>query len=272
MCKVYPIFRDLRQFLLIVTLMSEVLPLNIQLYLYSFVLTCRFYQVFGRFLLCCVWIGLDWIQFLGHQLDWTGLGSMGRGFGLDWILPTQSIPYSALVSSIHSAARDSGCARQSRPPKSWWTPSVSAARGRCRLWHRIWTECGRSCRGAVHDCYHQTRRTYRRTRKIAARSSIDQEAKLLHTLRNRNVPSFWKHVGRAPRQQQPAQCALDSEDFRIHFSDIHDDNGEQLSPSQRPVRDAVAERFSIGCNDAERRVASVQGGVIPISVMCQLFQ
>ena len=164
----------------------------------------------------------------------------------------------SVVSSIHSAARDSGCARQSRPPKSWWTPSVSAARDRCRLWHRIWTECGRPCRGAVHDCYHETRRTYRRTRKIAARSSIDQEAKLLHTLRNRNVPSFWKHVGRARRQQQPAQCALDSEDFRIHFSDIHDDNGEQLSPSQRLVRDAVAERFSIGCNDAERRVVSVE--------------
>ena len=82
MCNVYPIFRDLRQFLLIVTLMSEVLLSNIQLYLYSFVLTCRFYKVFGRFLLCCVWIGLDWIQFVGHQLDWTGLGSMNRGFGL----------------------------------------------------------------------------------------------------------------------------------------------------------------------------------------------
>ena len=50
--------------------------------------------LFGRFLLCCVWIGLEWIQFLGHQLDWTGLGSMNRGFGLDWILATQSIPYS----------------------------------------------------------------------------------------------------------------------------------------------------------------------------------
>ena len=93
-CNVYPIFRDLRQFLLIVALMSEVLPSNIQLYLHSFVLICRFYKVFGRFLLCCVLIGLDWIQFLGHQLDWTGLGSMDPGFGLDWTSATQSIPYS----------------------------------------------------------------------------------------------------------------------------------------------------------------------------------
>ena len=53
--------------------------------------------LFGRFLLCCVWIGLDWIQFLDHQLDWTGLGSMNRGFELDWILATQSIPYSAFL-------------------------------------------------------------------------------------------------------------------------------------------------------------------------------
>ena len=56
--------------------------------------TCRFYKVFVRYLLCCVRIGLDWIQILGHQLDWTGLGSVAHGFGLDWIVSTQSIPYS----------------------------------------------------------------------------------------------------------------------------------------------------------------------------------
>ena len=111
MCNVYPIFRDLRQFLLIVTLMSEVLLSSIQLYLYSFVLTCRFYKVFDRFLLCCVWIGLDWIQFVGDQLDWTGLGSMNRGFGLDWILATQSIPYSGYYSPVSGGHRfrKSGC-------------------------------------------------------------------------------------------------------------------------------------------------------------------
>ena len=90
----YPIFRDLRQFLHIVTLKSEVLPPNLQLYTPSFVFTCRFYKVFGRYLLCCVRIGLDWIQLLGHQVDWTGLGSVTRGFGLDWIASTQSISYS----------------------------------------------------------------------------------------------------------------------------------------------------------------------------------
>ena len=58
--------------------------------------TCRFYKVFGRCLLCCVRIGLDWIQILVHQLDWTGLGSVARGFGLDWIVSTRSIPYSGL--------------------------------------------------------------------------------------------------------------------------------------------------------------------------------
>ena len=29
----------------------------------------------------CVRIGLDWIQLLGHQLDWAGLGSVTHGFG-----------------------------------------------------------------------------------------------------------------------------------------------------------------------------------------------
>ena len=86
MCHVYSIFRDLRQFLLIVTLTFEVLPSILQLDTSSFVFTCRFYTVFGRYLLCCVRIGLDWIQILDDQLDLTGLGSVARGFGLDWIV------------------------------------------------------------------------------------------------------------------------------------------------------------------------------------------
>ena len=83
-----------RQFLLIVTLTPEVLLSNLQLHTSSFLFTCRFYKVFGKYLLCCVRIGLDWIHILGHQLDWTGLGSVARGFGLDWIVLTRSIPYS----------------------------------------------------------------------------------------------------------------------------------------------------------------------------------
>ena len=83
MYSVYHIFRDLRQFLLIVNLMPEVLPSNLQLYASSFLFTCRFYKVF------CVRIGLVWIRILGHQLDWTGLGSVAHGFGLDWIVSTR---------------------------------------------------------------------------------------------------------------------------------------------------------------------------------------
>ena len=95
MCNVYSIFRDLRQFLLIVTLTSEVLPSNLQLYLH--IVVCFLHVDFTEYLVdthCCVRIGLDWIQILDHQLDWTGLGSVARGFGLDRIVPTQSIPYS----------------------------------------------------------------------------------------------------------------------------------------------------------------------------------
>ena len=93
-CAMYIPYLDSRQFLLIVTLTSEVLPSNLQLFTSSFVFTCRFYKAFGRYLPCCVRIGLDWIQILVHQLDWTGLGSVARGFGLDWIVSTRSIPYS----------------------------------------------------------------------------------------------------------------------------------------------------------------------------------
>ena len=73
-------YLDLRQFLLIVTLTSEVLPSNLQLSTSSFVFTCRFYKVFG--LLCpdCTGLdsysgssaGLDWIRISGSWI-WTGL-------------------------------------------------------------------------------------------------------------------------------------------------------------------------------------------------------
>ena len=76
------------------TFTAEVLPSNLQLNTSSFLFTCWFYKVFGRYLLCCVRTGLDWIQILGLQLDWTGLGSVAGGFGLDWIVSTQTIPYS----------------------------------------------------------------------------------------------------------------------------------------------------------------------------------
>ena len=97
------------QFLLIVTLTSEVLLSNLRLYTSLFVFTCRFCKVFGRYLLCCVRIGLDWIRILNHQLDWTGLGSVARGFGMDWIVSTQSIPY-----EWHSSfsARETGAIRK----------------------------------------------------------------------------------------------------------------------------------------------------------------
>ena len=101
-CAMCTPYLDLRQFLLIVTLTSEVLPSNLQLFTSSFVFTCRFYKVFARYLLCCVRIGLDWIQILVHQLDWTGLGSEARGFGLDWIVLTRSISYSAVSFTCHS--------------------------------------------------------------------------------------------------------------------------------------------------------------------------
>ena len=71
MCKVYLIFRDLRQFLPIATLASEVLSSNLELYTSLLVLTCIFYKVFGSKLLFCVRIGLDWIRLL--VISWIGL-------------------------------------------------------------------------------------------------------------------------------------------------------------------------------------------------------
>ena len=40
-------------------------------------------------------IGLDWIRFWSTKPDWTGSGSPANGLGLDWILPNESVSYSA---------------------------------------------------------------------------------------------------------------------------------------------------------------------------------
>ena len=79
--------------------MSEVLLSNIQLCTTSFAITCIFYKVFGRYLLFCVRIGLDWIRLLGQQLDWTGLGSVT--LDLDW---TGSFPLNPIHTLTAGAA------------------------------------------------------------------------------------------------------------------------------------------------------------------------
>ena len=120
-------YLDLRQFLLIVTLTSEVLPSNIQLFTSSFVFTCRlFYKAFGRYLLCCARIGLDWIKILVHQLDWTGLGSVTRGFGLEWIVSTRSIPYSGHKAPGRPVQEAPACLDRGR----WMAPTEGAGTGR----------------------------------------------------------------------------------------------------------------------------------------------
>ena len=146
-------YLDLRQFLLIVTLTSEVLPSNLQLFTSSFVFTCRlFYKAFGRYLLCCARIGLDWIQILVHQLDWTGLGSVTRGFELDWIVSTRSIPYSGHIR--HRGGRY-------RRRRLAWTEGAGWLRQRARAQaeelpsrcHRYWPgeTSGKICSVLMHN-------------------------------------------------------------------------------------------------------------------------
>ena len=121
---VYPIFGDLRQFFLIATLTPEVLLSKLQLYTSSILFTRRFYKVFGRYLLCCVRIGLDWIHILGHQLDWTGLGSVDRLKSIHSILchggthtdyntaPAQSQPTHDFLSANHKPIPEKTTKRQ----------------------------------------------------------------------------------------------------------------------------------------------------------------
>ena len=87
MFDMYPMFRDLRQFLFIVTLMSEVLlTKHPRLYLIHVDFTRYLVDVYS------VVSGLDWNHWTESASGSSaGLGAAARGFGLDWILSTQSI-------------------------------------------------------------------------------------------------------------------------------------------------------------------------------------
>lgn len=145
-----------------------------------------------------------------------------------------------LTSCIHEAAAEAGCSRPRRPPKPWWTPSVSAARDRARLWHRMWNDAGRPRNTVLHNCFRSSRRAYRRARIDAARSQVDSIARLLPVLRrNKNVKSFWRRVDLARRGSHVPCSSLTANDFRVHFHRIHTDN-ETLSTEQQELRARVA--------------------------------
>ena len=145
-----------------------------------------------------------------------------------------------LTASIHKAAADVGCSRRWRPPKSWWSPAISAARDRARRWHRIWSEAGRPRHTAIHECFRAARRTYRRARVNAARSRADSGARLLSVLRReKKIKAFWRRVELAPRGSTTSHSALTADDFQAHFGPIHADD-ETLSAEQEEVCGRVA--------------------------------
>ena len=127
-----------------------------------------------------------------------------------------------------------------RPARSWWTPSAAIARNRSRFWHRLWVSCGRPADAAVADCYREARRSYRRARRKAAVSHIEQEARLLRLLcRDRKLTAFWRRVQLARRGGLPTSSSCCAADFGAHFQAVHRDSREQLSEEQQLIADAV---------------------------------
>ena len=146
-----------------------------------------------------------------------------------------------LTDSIHEASADAGCSRRWKPPKSWWTPEVSAARDRTRFWHCLWTEAGQPRNTVLHDCFRAARRAYRRSRADAARAKADSGARLLSALRrDRNIRAFWRRVELARRGSAGPRSTLTAMDFRDHFALIHTDD-DILSEEQEGVHRQVLE-------------------------------
>ena len=162
-----------------------------------------------------------------------------------------------ITDCIHAAARESQCAKPWRQPKFWWTPTVSDARDKARFWFKLWTDSGRQVNSVVHACYCEARRAYRRARKHAARARIDEEARFLHTLRrDQNINAFWRRVNSVRRGGQPVRSKLTANDFANQFASVNQDDESQLSPAQQLICDAVAARFSAGCDATEIRSVS----------------
>ena len=148
---------------------------------------------------------------------------------------------SHLTASIHRAASESGCSRRWKPPKSWWTPAVSAARDRARFWHRLWVESDRPQLTVLHSCFRAARRDYRRARVAAARAKVDDSARLMAAFRrDGNVKQFWRQVERARRGSATPRATLSADDLADHFSLTHrDGDSEGLAAEHETVHKLV---------------------------------
>ena len=145
-----------------------------------------------------------------------------------------------ITASIHEPAADAGCSRHRRTPKSWWSPNISKARNRARLWHQMWTEAGRPRDTEIHNCFRAARRDYRRARIDAARAKGDNGARLLSVLRrDRNIKAFWRRVELARRGSATARSTLSADDFAANFSPIHLDD-EDVSADHEEINRRVS--------------------------------
>ena len=118
-------------------------------------------------------------------------------------------------------------------------------------------QTGRPVDSVVHACYCVARRAYRRARKVAVRAKVDDEARLLHSLRrNRNINAFWRRVNSVRRGGKRVHSNLNANNFADHFASVNQDDELQLSPGQRLICDAVSARLSAGCDSSEVRVIS----------------
>ena len=105
------------------------------------------------------------------------------------------------------------------------------------------TSCGRSPNSGVHHCYRAARRAYRRARRTAALTPVQQEARLLHSLRrDGNISGFWRRVQRVRRGPLPAGTTRTASEFGSHFETVHQDDRTLLDVEQSQLAVAIEAR------------------------------
>jgi len=124
--------------------------------------------------------------------------------------------YNKLCTAMHSAVEMCIVNRSQPRQKHWWTRGCTDAKARNRFWHSLWVENGKPTHGAVHDCYKESKRNFRKICRISQSDSIGREYRIINIfMKHRNINKLWASVKRLKNNNHEIQVT--KEDLREYF-------------------------------------------------------
>lgn len=142
----------------------------------------------------------------------------------------------SITSILHDSAKKAVTAKTNRStyrgkhqPKRWWNSDCGAAKDRQRLWHRIWTSCGRPRNGHIYKSYKLAKNSYRTACRNAVNTArLGAHLRLDHLFASRNTKKFWNAVRnyKRPPNDTSNDISLETltEYFINKFSNVNEHN------------------------------------------------